>query len=173
MVSPIDRFIQFERRVMDERFADFERGVLQDNIILCDSKSGILLAFAGAMVIFSIDAVSPYAGAWLSGVANGLFLVAAAAFLVSCHFALMTVLPRLHRAQSDHIFWEAEPYRLPVEHYVEHMLSIDVAHHEKLRHLHMLASICRNKFNHFQWSIRFAQAGFLILVAAKLIRMAA
>ncbi len=180
MDAIVDRFAQMQRELVHERFADFERGVLQDNIILCDAKSGMLLAFDGAMVIFCIDTfinahgASPDAGL-LRQAANALFLAAAACFLVSCHFSLTTVIPRLRRGREDHIFWEARAFRLPVEQYVEQMEGLDTMteRREKLQHLHMLASICKIKFDHFQLAIRFGQAAFIILVLAELTRIVA
>ncbi len=44
----VQRLDAFEADFMRERFADFERSVLQDNIIPCDTKCGVLLAFTGA-----------------------------------------------------------------------------------------------------------------------------
>ena len=179
MAPDSDSFVQIQRELLHERFTDFERGVLQDNIVMCDAKSGVLLAFAGAMVIFSVDTFAnlhqPAAGTWLKSAANALFLAAALGFLVSCHFSLTTVAPRLYRGRQDHIFWEAPVFRLPVEAYVEQMEALDASteHREKLRHLHMLAGICRTKFGHFQLAIRFGQAGFLLLVLAELARIVA
>ena len=178
MVSVVERFAQIERELLHERFADFERAVLQDNIILCDAKSGVLLAFGGAMVIFCIDAFVNGRGegsGMLHDAANALFLVSAVGFLVSCHFSLTTVLPRLRRGHDDHIFWEAPVFDLKVEDYVEKMEALDVGmeRRDKLGHLHMLAGICRTKFGHFQLAIRFGQAGFLVLVFAELARIIA
>ncbi len=177
MVAAADRFAQIERELLHERFADFERAVLQDNIILCDAKSGVLLAFSSAMVVFCIDAFvgGRNGGGWLHHSANALFLLAGAGFLVACHFSLTTVLPRLHRGGDDHIFWEAPIFRLPVETYVERMAALDVVleRRDKLTHLHMLAGICRTKFAHFQLSIRFGQAAFIVLVLAELARIVA
>ena len=177
MVAAADRFAQIERELLHERFADFERAVLQDNIILCDAKSGVLLAFSSAMVVFCIDAfVGGRAGAgWLHHAANALFLLAAAGFLVGCHFSLTTVLPRIHRGADDHIFWEAPVFQLPVEAYVDRMAALDLAveRRDKLGHLHMLAGICRKKFAHFQLAIRFGQAAFVVLVLAELARIVA
>ncbi|HEY5412216.1 MAG TPA: hypothetical protein VIJ94_15965 [Caulobacteraceae bacterium] len=176
MNRDIERFVHLERELLHERFAHFERAVLQDNIVLCDAKSGVLLAFGGAMVIFCIDAFvgghSPHAGA-LHMAANSLFLISAAAFLVSCHFSLTTVLPRLRRGREDHIFWEAPVFDLPVESYIEIMEELDAVkeRRDKLAHLHMLAGICRTKFSHFQIAIRSAQAAFALLVAAELARL--
>ena len=178
MVSVVERFAQIERELLHERFADFERAVLQDNIVLCDAKSGVLLAFGGAMVIFCIDAFVNGRGVGMGGLwhaANALFLVSAVGFLVSCHFSLTTVIPRLRRGSDDHIFWEAPVFDLPVEAYVKKMEALDVVmeRRDKLGHLHMLAGICRTKFNHFQLAIRFGQAGFLVLVLAELARIIA
>ena len=176
--SPIQEIARIERELIHERFADFERAVLQDNIILCDAKSGVLLAFDGAMVIFCVDAFvgghAPQQGA-LHAAANGLFLLAAAAFLVSCHFSLTTVLPRLRRGRDDHIFWEAPTFDLPIDRYIETMekLDLETERRDKLSHLHMLAGICRTKFNHFQIAIRSAQAAFALLVLAELARLIA
>jgi len=174
--SPMHEIARIERELIHERFADFERGVLQDNIILCDAKSGVLLAFDGAMVIFGIDA---FVGGRISHenlvhlAANGLFLLSAAAFLVSCHFSLTTVLPRLRRGHEDHIFWEASIFQLPVDRYVEVMENLDVEQErrDKLSHLHMLAGICRTKFAHFQIAIRSGQIAFGLLVLAELARL--
>ena len=161
-----------------DRFADFERGVLQDNITLCDGKSGVLLAFDGAMVIFCVEAfvelqrrVSP--SNLLRESLALLFVAAGLAFLISCHFALTTVVPRLRRGKADHIFWEAPVFGLSEDRYVETMerLDVSVAWSDKLRHLHMLAGICKKKFSHFQVAIRVGQVGFVLLVAAEFGRM--
>src|SRR5215469_3551656 len=127
--SPMHEIARIERELIHERFADFERGVLQDNIILCDAKSGVLLAFDAAMVIYCLDAFVTGGGPHQSPLhmgANGLFLVAAAVFLGSCHFCLTTVIPRLRRGREDHIFWEAPVFSLPVERYVETMDELDL-----------------------------------------------
>ena len=177
MVTTIDRITRVEKELIHERFADFERGVLQDNIVLCDIKSGALLAFASAMVIFCIDAFVGGRGVgWtLHSLTNLLFLLAAAAFLFACHFSLTTVLPRLHRERGDdHIFWEAPIFDLSLDDYVDAMdrLERSVERRDKLSHLHMLAGICRSKYRHFQRAIRTAQAGFILLVVAELARIA-
>jgi hypothetical protein len=158
-----------------ERFMDFERGVLQDNIILCDAKSGVLLAFSGGLVIFCIDAfvyAHRAAGASIS-LTEVLLALAGLAFLVSCHFSLTTVVPRLVRGHDDHIFWESSVFKLPVETYVKRMEALDpvVERRDMLGHLHMLSGICRTKFWHFSWAIRIAQLGFVLLVIAELTRL--
>jgi hypothetical protein len=178
MAAESKTLIHGERELIRDRFADFERGVLQDNIILCDAKSGILLAFAGGMVIFCVDAFVQAVGARPTGAialaGAGLLAMAGLAFVGACHFALMTVIPRIRRGMTDHVFWESPIFLLPVDDYVARMQTLDLAseRHDKLRHLHMLAGICREKFRHFLRAIRFAQVGFVALVVAELARLA-
>ena len=167
MESEAETFAEDENELIRDRFADFERSVLQDNIILCDGKSGVLLAFDGAMVIYGVQTFvglqrSLHAFDLLHEAPVALYVASSLAFLVSCHFGLTTITPRLRRGRADHIFWEA-----PV------MRNLDVATgwSDKLRHLHMLASICRSKFRHFQVAIRLAQVGFVALVLAELSRL--
>lgn len=156
-------------------FISFERGVLQDNIILCDAKSGVLLAFSGAMVLLCIDTFIGLhrAGDWAHRLACGVALAAGGAFLVSCHFALATVIPRFHRSRDDLIFWESSIFKLSADEYVGRMKAITVMRQEDdmLHHLHLLARICRTKFLQFGRAIRLAQLGFALLVLAELGRM--
>jgi len=173
MASTTRTFATAEHELRD-RFADFERGVLQDNIILCDGKSGVLLAFDGAMVIFSVDTFVELQrhAARFDVLREGLallFVAAGLAFLISCHFALTTVIPRLRRGKADHIFWEAPIFSLSEDSYVDTMRRLDASTgwSDKLRHLHMLAGICKKKFSHFQIAIRLGQIGFVLLVAAE------
>lgn len=178
MTTSIEAFAKVEQDLLRDRFAEFERGVLQDNIILCDGKSGVLLAFDGAMIVFCVDNLvhlqrSLANFAWWSEIPVALFLAAALGFLVSCHFALMTVVPRIHRGRPDHIFWEAPVFRLPEDQYVRTMRELDVSTGwtDKLRHLHLLAGICRDKFGHFHLAIRIGRIAFLVLVLGQLARV--
>ena len=154
--------------------------MLQDNIILCDTKSGVLLAFTGAMVIFCLESVaaSPsvhHLAPWATLASVVGFFIAAIGFLISGTFSLSTVMPRIHRrAPADHIFWEAPSFRLSVEDYIGHMHALDVhvEHDEKLRHLHTLAMICRAKFAHLRHAMNFAILGFVLIVVAELAKAA-
>ena len=174
-----DQLGDIERDILHDRFADFERGVLQDNIALCDTKAGLLLAFTGAMVIFCLDAFvtvrvapGPYEKV-VEPAVRTLLILGAAGFLASAQFSLTTVLPRIVRGGDDHVFWESPVFRLPVERYLAAMRSLDpvVEHTDKLRHLHLLAGICRRKFGHFQTAIRLAQVAFVALVVGELLRV--
>jgi hypothetical protein len=170
-----ERFEIFEDEFLHETFADFERAVLQDNIILCDAKSGILLTFTGAVVIFCLNSVNlvpePHRiAAWASLAETLGYIGAATSCLISCAFSFATIKPRIRRETADdHIFWESPAFKLPVEKYVARMHALDVrsAHDEKLRHLHALAGICRNKYAHLGHAMNFALVGFVLLVVAE------
>jgi hypothetical protein len=179
MQSKEDLVLHIEQELMRDRFVEFERGVLQDNILLCDTKAGLLLAFTGAMVVFCVDAIANAHEAasahnsLLSFGVKALFWAAAGAFLVSSHYSLTTVLPRIVRAKADYIFWESPVFKLSPDEYVTTMRNLDpeVAHDDKLRHLHIIAGICRNKFRHFQIAMRLGRIAFLALILAEELRM--
>jgi hypothetical protein len=173
MQSKEDLVLRVEQDLLRDRFIEFERGVLQDNILLCDTKAGLLLAFTGAMVVFCIEAIAsmheaPTTHALISLGIKTLLWISAGAFLVSSHFSLTTVMPRIVRAKADHIFWESPVFKLPVDEYVATMENIDtdVERDDKLRHLHVLAGICRNKFKHFGSAMRLGRIAFLALIVA-------
>ena len=81
-----------ERDLLQERFVDFERAVLQENIVLCDHKSGVLLAFTGAMVVYCVSELGGHPLAGLHGAIRllvpGALLISALGFLVSSSFSL-------------------------------------------------------------------------------------
>jgi hypothetical protein len=64
-------------------------------------------------------------------------------------------------------------FSLSEDQYVDEMRRLDVVTewNDKLRHLHMLAAICKEKFRHFLIAIRLAQVGFGALVLAELSRV--
>lgn len=157
-----------------DAFADFERGVLQDNIMLCDQKSGILLAFSAAMVLVCLQglgAAPKEAGQWLTLAIRAGFVVGTIAFLVSCYFALATVTPRIRKGPDDHILWESSVFKLPVDDYVARFreMNVELERENRLRYLHTLAAICRTKFRRFAQAMQFGMAGFIALLAAELV----
>ena len=170
--------LRAEQELLRDRFIEFERAVLQDNILLCDTKAGLLLAFTGAMVIFCIDALAEAHGVRspvINTVSKVLLWGAAAGFLVSSHYSLTTVMPRIIRGTADHIFWESPVFKLPVDQYVGVMRDIDtdLERDEKLRHLHLLAGICGRKFSHFGAGMRLGRIAFVVLVVALALRVVA
>ena len=175
-----DQLEGIEAELLGDTFVDFERSVLQDNIALFDTKAAAVLAFSGVMVLYSIDAIATFrleAGphAWLVTVVTRFLLAAAAAgFLLSAMFALSTVRPRVARGSEGHVFWDAAVYKLPITDYLKAMKGFGPAQarDEKLRHLHLLAGICRNKTRDFSASLYVAEGAFMLLVAAELARLA-
>jgi hypothetical protein len=175
-----DQLESIEDDLLSDTFVDFERSVLQDNIALFDTKAAAVLAFSGVMVLYSIDSIATFhlpAGphTWLVAVLiRFLLAVAAAGFLVSAMFALSTVRPRVARGAEGHVFWDAAVYKLPIADYLKAMKGLDPAQarDEKLRHLHLLAGICRNKIRDFSAALYVAQGAFMALVAAELARLA-
>ena len=165
--------------ILSDAFVDFERSVLQDNIILFDTKAAAVLAFSGVMVLYSIDTLVTFhvgAGpraALVATVARVLLAASAAGFLVSAMFSLSTVRPRVARGAEGHVFWDSAVYHLPLADYLKAMKALDPAQarDEKLRHLHLLARICRNKIRDFRASLYVAEAAFTALVAAELARL--
>ena len=173
------QIVGIEHELLRDSFIEFERGVLQDNVFLCDAKAGLLLTFTGAMVIFCLDAVLRFgdgavgAPAWVGPTVKVVLVAAGAGFLVSSHFSLTTVMPRIVRGRADHIFWESPVFNLSADDYVAEMRTLDphVERDDKLRHLHLLAGICRGKYRHFQTAMRFGRWAFLVLVAGEALRL--
>ena len=170
-----NQLTSIEGDLLIDTFADFERAVLQDNITLFDTKAAAVLAFSGVMLLYCVDQLAKYAGASGSYVwiIVGLLSVAAAGFLVSAWFSLSTVRPRVLRSADDHVFWDSATFRLPIADYLAAMKRLDpkVARDDKLRHLHLLAGICRNKIRQFRTSLYVAQAAFLALLGAEVARV--
>lgn len=177
--DPADRFSRVEAAFLHERFADFERGVLQDNIILCDAKMGILVAFAGAMVIYCID-MAGRTGAlrggssWTSTAEAWGYAAASVGFFITCAFALAAIAPRVrpHQDNDDYVFWGARVFRQPLGPFLKemHALDVEAEHENKLRHLHILASVCRDKFAHLRLAMHAAAGAFIVLVLVELAR---
>jgi hypothetical protein len=174
-----EQLTSIEEDLLSDAFLDFERSVLQDNIVLFDTKSAAVLAFSGVMVLYCIDSIATFhvAGGpydWIiRPLIRVLLVVAAAGFLLSAMFALSTVRPRVVRGVEDHVFWDSAIFRLPVADYLKAMKALDpdAARDDKLRHLHLLAGICRSKIRQFRRSLYVAEGAFLALVAAELARV--
>jgi hypothetical protein len=168
-----------EEDLLSDTFVDFERSVLQDNIALFDTKAAAVLAFSGVMILYCIDSIAtlhfgtgPHA--WIvAWVIRALLAVAAAGFMLSAMFSLSTVRPRVARGAEGHVFWDSSVYKLPLAEYLRAMKALNptAARDEKLRHLHLLAGICRNKIRDFRASLFVAQGAFVALVLAELARL--
>ncbi|HEX3430643.1 MAG TPA: Pycsar system effector family protein [Rhizomicrobium sp.] len=158
-------------------YVSFEREVLHDNIALCDQKSGILLAFSAAMVVFCLQAI-PSATAdaldplWRS-LLHGLYLLGTAGFFFAAYFSLRVIRPRLHRNDDDLIYWDSKLFRLSESEFVSKMPSLapDALDNAMRQHLHVLADVCRRKFANMRYSIRSGEIAFVAVVGAELIRV--
>ncbi len=171
----LDRLARLEHHIRSDRFAEFTRGALQDNIILCDQKSGILLAFGSAMILFCVQALGevPIRQAdWIERIRDFLLMLSAAGFGASCCFALMSVAPRIRKTPDDNIFWGSRAYDTTAEDYIARFHDADPEQEmtDKLRHLHTLAGICREKYAGFGHAMRFSFVSFFPLIAGELLR---
>jgi len=177
--SPSDEQAIEAREASDEyidSFADFERGILQDNIALCDGKSGILLAFASAAVLFCAQSLvrpGPTDPKTLFWTINALVLLSGSGFLASSYYALLTVKPRFVVSSDDKLYWGSSIFLQSADAYVAAMRASDPHgdSEEKLRHLHALASVCRSKYRGMARSLTLSQWSFLPLLGAQLLRV--
>lgn len=158
-------------------FVGFERDVLHGNIGLCDQKSGILLAFSAAMVVYCLQALS---GAADSAAGRGwqiaihvLYLLGTAGFFLAAYFALRVIRPRLHRHANDYVFWESDLFLLSEPDFLSSISALDSEALEGAmrQHLHRLADICRRKFANMSYAIMCGEIAFLTVVAAELVRI--
>ena len=131
------------------------------------------------MVLYCVDSIATFRSAsdsyaWIvRPTILVLLVVATSGFLLSAMFSMSTVRPRVVRGAEDHVFWDSAVFRLPLDDYLAAMKALDpaVARDDKLRHLHLLAGICRDKIRHFRTSLYVAEAAFLALVAAEVARV--
>src|SRR5260221_14287397 len=123
-------------------YVTVERHALQDNIILCDSKCGILLGFGVLILLWCLDKVLT-----LTGNAEGRhftafvalealsYAFAVLALFVAVTFAWKVIRPRIHDIH-DHIYWGSKIFTQPQADFTiaiqkadpEH-LAIDMLHH--------------------------------------------
>lgn len=144
----------------------FERYVLQDNIILCDAKSGILVGFAVVTLLWCFDRLR-------EGVAGGeieggvlLFGIPMLALFVVIVFGWRAIKPRIKRG-NDYVYWGSKAFAGSEQEYIAAIGSAEpgVLAADMLRHLHIQASICREKFDNFERALIAAQfAGLLLLL---------
>lgn len=151
-----------------------ERHALQDNIILCDSKCGILLGFGALTLVWCLDKLLA-----LTGNAEGRHLIsfvtleelfyalAVLALFVAITFAWKVIKPRIQHTH-DHIYWGSKIFTQPQ---ADFTISIQTADPDRLaidmlHHLHVLARICREKYANFSRAIIAAEyAGGFVLLA--------
>jgi len=156
-----------------------ERHVLQDNITLCDTKSGILLGFSALVILWCFDRLSEAAQHWsaslfLMKLEAILYGIAVLALLATIIFAWRVVKPRI-RPSEDHIFWDSKIFRESETIFASRIqcAAPDALATDMLRHLHVLGGICREKFANFRRATISAQFSALIVFMAVCTRVAA
>ena len=162
----------------------FERHVLQENITLCDAKSGILLAFSTGLLGWCFDKLSyllpdlPKAGPslstseWLGFIPIPLYVLAIFAWAVTIYFAWNSVKPRI-RPTADYIFWDSSVFKKPQADFANDIRAAepDLLMENMLGHLHMLAAICREKFHYFHRAVVPAEWRAILVSLAELSRV--
>ena len=145
----------------------FERYVLQDNIILCDAKSGILVGFAVVTLLWCFDRLREAVAAGEVGGEALLFGMAMLALLAVIVFGWRAIKPRIKRG-NDHIYWGSKVFTGSEQDYIAAVGSVepDILAADMLRHLHIQGSICREKFDNFERALTASQfAGLFVLLA--------
>jgi Family of unknown function (DUF5706) len=153
-----------------------ERHVLQDNIILCDTKCGILLAFSALIIEWCLDKVLTLSGYNVAGlplvfarIEMVLYAFAVLSLFVTIGFTWRVIRPRL-RTTDDHIFWGAKFFNQSEEAFMQTIQNVkgEVLGKDMLRHLHVLAGICRDKFQNFRCAAIAAEfsTGFVLLAVS-------
>ena len=150
-----------------------ERHALQDNIILCDAKCGILLGFGALTLLWCLDKLLALSGNGaerhlmsFATLEELLYAFAILALLVTVAFAWRVIRPRIQHSH-DHIYWGSKVFTQPKTDFTIAIQKTDpdVLATDMLHHLHVLAGICRAKFANFERAIIAAQcaAGFVFL----------
>lgn len=160
-------------------YVSVERHVLQDNIILCDTKCGILLGFGALILLWCLDKVLTLSenagGPIFLTLAQAIFYgLATISLLVTISFTWRVIRPRI-RQYDDHIYWGSKFFLQSREDFVIgiHGADQDALANDMLCHLHILAGICRDKFKNFGRAVIAAELSALFVFLAVSARIAA
>jgi|GEM_PF-1793308 len=147
-----------------------ERHALQDNIILCDTKSGILLGFGALTILWCADHLLELASTKSS--LSSMFSMAeltlqalgALMLIASLTFAWRVIKPRISAA-NDYIYWGSQVF---LKSQAEFTTTIQNADPDRLatdmlHHLHVLAKICREKYANFRYATIAAEYAALFI----------
>jgi hypothetical protein len=160
-------------------YVTVEQRVLQDNINLVDAKSGILMALSGGLIARDLDKfyelATTHGGSapTMASISLALYGVATAGFFLTAYLTWFVLRPRLVKT-NDFVYWGSDVYLQGEKHYlqtIEAATPLDFRDHF-LRHLHVLARICRQKFNFFVRAMRTAEVSLLATFSAELTRYA-
>lgn len=144
-------------------YLSFERHVLQDNIVLCDTKSGILLGAGAVVIVWCLDQLEKVTGA----IQQMLYSLAIIAIMFTMYFAWNVIKPRIRRC-DDHVFWESKLFQGSESEFTARIQSTESALFatDMIRHLHILADVCCRKFANLQRAAIAAKAAFLFVILA-------
>lgn len=158
-------------------YVSVERHVLQDNINLIDAKSGILMALSGGFIARCLDKFFELANAPALGLVSTasltLYAISAIGFFLSAYFTWFVLKPRVTKT-NDLVYWGSEAFRENQAQFVERIEATDPSEFRLhfLRHLHILARICRQKYRFFGHAVFFAQISLLTTLGAEICRYA-
>jgi hypothetical protein len=160
-------------------YVSLERQVLQDNIILCDTKCGILLGFSAIVLLWCVDKVPTLSDkmrvAIFPTLAEAIFYTfAILALLVTIAFTWKVIRPRI-RQSDDYIYWGSKVFErseadfsIGIQEADQEVLASDM-----IRHLHILARVCRDKFANFRRAVIAAELSAVFVLLAVCVGIAA
>jgi len=162
---------------VEDEFVAFERHVLQDNIVLCDAKSGFLIAIAAGVLWRCIEGVAnfvmpdPGLAGYVSYLYLILYILAVPAWLVAAYWALMTVRPRMMQTGGN-LDWGAPLFQKSQDDFVASIrgTASDALMDGMLRHLHSLGAVCNEKCHCFHRAVRITAVAAIFFVSAETIR---
>jgi hypothetical protein len=161
-------------------YIEFERHTFQDNIILCDAKSGILLGFGALVVLWCLDKLltlgegGPELPPVLATAETILYVAAIVALIATIGLTWRVIRPRISQA-DDYIYWGSKVFQQSEAAFITDIQTADwaVLDRDMLRQLHVLAGICRNKYANFRRAVMAAEISAALLLVALLIKVAA
>jgi hypothetical protein len=159
-----------------DKYITYEQGVLQHAISVADAKATFVLTISLGLAVFYLPdlfALSQRAG---SGVAIVMAVVTELALLGSGAAAFFTVLPRITASATDSdIAWMSTGFMGSASSFVERCreeMTLERLQADQLSHLHILARICRAKYQGLRLALWLIPVGLAFLVGGKLAPLA-
>ena len=155
-----------------EKYINYEQGVLQHAISVADAKATFVLTISLGLAVFylpDVFALSQHAG---SAVAMIMAVVTELALLGSGAAAFFTVLPRITASATDSdIAWMSTGFMGSAASFVDRCrgeMTLERLQADQLIHLHILARICRAKYQGLRLALWLIPVGLVFLVGGKL-----
>ena len=164
---------------VQDHFVEFERHVLQDNILLAMPNPAFcwrlpVAFFCGAWKDRALLAPQEFLNTYyLSYTFLVLYSLAVPALLITAYWGWQTVRPRI-RPTSDYIFWGSPIFRKSKQEFASSVRESEpeALMDSMLEHLHMLGAICREKYDNFGKAARAAEFASILFLAAEFFRLA-